>query len=468
MEGNFTAGHFLIEPQTNRLYADQGAGACHSLEPKSMQVLLCLASSAPNVVSKTELIDQVWGNMVVGDDVLTNAIWQIRSALSDSARRPKYIETIRGKGYRLMHVPRPVATLSQPSDNKPSDALSPTPSPYPQRSTFGSSIAPMAMLLGITLLGATVLLTKKPDAALEATSTQSTNALATHSFAQLEPAKQSAAEHVEQARRLLDQANNEHMIARAKQHALVAQELDASSAEADHILGEIYTLHEWNWCGAQQVMHRVLNINPSSQAYAHHAWLMTVLGKHEDAKVSLARSRSAEDLNLQTGLLGLRIDALMQRYDEVERNAHELLKLHPEEKKIIKQLELMMIERAQTTEEIDAVKEKHARNKYAGKIAYIDATFGRRTEQVETILKQLENENGSPYQIAMIHAALGNHDAAVEQLKKGIDLHYVAMPRINVDPRFLRNKPEFQTLLETMNLKDLDCRVESRLAADAH
>jgi len=57
---------------------------------------------AGEVVSREDLQDAIWGDVVVGDDSLTNAIIKIRRAFGDDARNPKVIETIPKRGYRLI------------------------------------------------------------------------------------------------------------------------------------------------------------------------------------------------------------------------------------------------------------------------------------------------------------------------------------------------------------------------------
>ena len=72
------------------------------LEPKVMQVLVCLADNGGEVVSREELIARVWPDVFVTDDVLHRAIRELRRIFGDSSSHPRYIETIRKRGYRLM------------------------------------------------------------------------------------------------------------------------------------------------------------------------------------------------------------------------------------------------------------------------------------------------------------------------------------------------------------------------------
>jgi tetratricopeptide (TPR) repeat protein len=70
-----------------------------------MQVLVCLARRAPAVVTKDELFRDVWQGVFVTDEALTYVIWELRKALGDDARRPRFIETIPKRGYRLLGLP---------------------------------------------------------------------------------------------------------------------------------------------------------------------------------------------------------------------------------------------------------------------------------------------------------------------------------------------------------------------------
>lgn len=53
------------------------------IEARSMEVLACLARHAPAVVSKEQILREVWGEAFVGDEVVSHAIWELRRAFDD-------------------------------------------------------------------------------------------------------------------------------------------------------------------------------------------------------------------------------------------------------------------------------------------------------------------------------------------------------------------------------------------------
>lgn len=67
-----------------------------------MALLFCLADRAGGVVSRDEIIAEVWSGLAISDDALYNAFSQLRKGLADDPRSPRYIETIPKRGYRLM------------------------------------------------------------------------------------------------------------------------------------------------------------------------------------------------------------------------------------------------------------------------------------------------------------------------------------------------------------------------------
>jgi DNA-binding winged helix-turn-helix (wHTH) protein/predicted ATPase len=72
------------------------------LTPKSLGVLWYLAERAGRIVTKGELFDAVWPDVAVTDSALSTCIQEIRRALEDVAREPKYVETVHRRGYRFV------------------------------------------------------------------------------------------------------------------------------------------------------------------------------------------------------------------------------------------------------------------------------------------------------------------------------------------------------------------------------
>lgn len=70
--------------------------------PKSMGVLLVLVENAGKVVSRDALLAEVWPDTLPTNDVVTQAITQLRKAFAGDRDNPNYIETIAKSGYRLL------------------------------------------------------------------------------------------------------------------------------------------------------------------------------------------------------------------------------------------------------------------------------------------------------------------------------------------------------------------------------
>ena len=89
------------------------AGAPVRLEPKALELLLFLAARPHRLVTKADIQDALWKGTFVTENALTRLVAQIRKALGDDAREPRYIETVPTRGYRF------VAPL-EPGEDRPS------------------------------------------------------------------------------------------------------------------------------------------------------------------------------------------------------------------------------------------------------------------------------------------------------------------------------------------------------------
>jgi DNA-binding winged helix-turn-helix (wHTH) protein len=78
------------------------AGTAVSLEPKAFELLVYFLLHRGRLIEKQELLDAVWSGAFVTDNALTRVIAQLRRALGDEAREPRYLQTVPKRGYRFV------------------------------------------------------------------------------------------------------------------------------------------------------------------------------------------------------------------------------------------------------------------------------------------------------------------------------------------------------------------------------
>jgi TolB-like protein/DNA-binding winged helix-turn-helix (wHTH) protein/Tfp pilus assembly protein PilF len=96
---DFQVSDWLVHPSLNTF---ERRDRTVRVEPKVMQVLLLLAEHAGEVVSKSMLLQNVWQDTFVTEDVLVRSISEIRKIFEDDPRQPRIIQTIPKNGYRLL------------------------------------------------------------------------------------------------------------------------------------------------------------------------------------------------------------------------------------------------------------------------------------------------------------------------------------------------------------------------------
>lgn len=96
-----------------------GGGQPIELAPRAFAVLAHLARRPGRLVTKVDLLDAVWGHRHVSESVLKTTVSQVRAALADDAREPRYIETVSRRGYRFIALPREDAPGSQATASMP-------------------------------------------------------------------------------------------------------------------------------------------------------------------------------------------------------------------------------------------------------------------------------------------------------------------------------------------------------------
>lgn len=91
------------------------------LRRKALQLLAYLMAHHDRLVSKDELLEQLWPQQFVGDATLNSCLREVRRAVGDNGRDQQIIRTIRGSGYRVM------ASVEVRAETGWSDTIAPCP-----------------------------------------------------------------------------------------------------------------------------------------------------------------------------------------------------------------------------------------------------------------------------------------------------------------------------------------------------
>lgn len=366
----FVTGEWTVAPSRNLLL--RGSDQVR-LEPRVMDVLVHLADSAGQVVSKQDLMARVWDGRYVTDDVLTVTIYALRKALGDSARRPRYIETVSRRGYRWIapvdsivraSMAAPIGIASPSGNGETTDAASgernwtlpadaAPVSPVAERPRRPAFVAVAAMVaLALFVAGAVWMLTAArrgrhvPSAEAHAAALKGRYFLDQRSI----QGWQKALEQFERAVALdpygpaahagladtytamsdFGVASPAEMRPRAMRAAQRALALDPRSVEGQAALGRAQFLFDWDFAAAASSLARAVALDadymPAHQAIA---WLESARGRHAEAVAAARRALQLDPVNTARYTELAWVLALGGRHGEALREIDRALELSP-------------------------------------------------------------------------------------------------------------------------------------------
>lgn len=94
-----TFGPFRLDTLNQQLWRDS---ELLDVRPKTLKVLLYLASNPRRLITRRELMENVWPDTQVSTNLLRAYVWELRHLLDDSADSPRYLETVNRLGYRFL------------------------------------------------------------------------------------------------------------------------------------------------------------------------------------------------------------------------------------------------------------------------------------------------------------------------------------------------------------------------------
>ena len=98
-DASYAFGSFCLDTRAGELRRNDERVP---LTPKVFQLLLILLQNPGRLIAKRELLDKIWGDTNVEEGSVTRAVTRLRSALTDNASRPQYVQTVPRRGYRFL------------------------------------------------------------------------------------------------------------------------------------------------------------------------------------------------------------------------------------------------------------------------------------------------------------------------------------------------------------------------------
>ena len=248
---------------------------------------------------------------------------------------------------------------------------------------------------------------------------------------------------------------------RMKHAAKRALELDDMLSEAHTILATATMNDDWNWSAAENEFKRAIEINPSlATAHLWYGWFLTLMGRFDD---SLNEFKRAQQLDPVSPVINAFIASPFyygRRYDQAIGELNKAIELEPNFWLAHWILGMAYEQKGDVSEAIASFQRAKSLDDSPLILALLGRAFalaGKTREAQDTVaeLKELsEKRFVSPYHIALIYDALGEHDLVFEFLEEAYEERDESLPVLNVDPRLdsLRSDPRYEDLLRRIGL----------------
>jgi tetratricopeptide (TPR) repeat protein len=236
-----------------------------------------------------------------------------------------------------------------------------------------------------------------------------------------------------------------------------ALSLDPTLAEAYTSLAFANFFLLWNWEAADQQFQRALDLNPSYATARHwYGNYLSDLGR-EDA--ALAEIRRALEIDPRSPIINRDVAWPLfhsGRYDEAVAHLDEVLAKFPGYLAAERLRARALTMRGDAEEALQRFQEQHARDpspRSRCELAWAYARAGRKDAATRELRAALAAEHGLYYyDVAVVYAALGRSDEALEALGRAFDERDPTMVNVKHDPRLasLRGDPRYARLLAQM------------------
>jgi DNA-binding winged helix-turn-helix (wHTH) protein/Tfp pilus assembly protein PilF len=252
------------------------------------------------------------------------------------------------------------------------------------------------------------------------------------------------------------------MFGMAKAAVAQALKLDPDSAEAITAQGRIRHLYDWDWVGAEASLKRAIELNPSLMdarwACAH---LLVDLGRFEEGLEQAHQARELDPLSPMVNAIYAGLLSAAGETTAAQRQVQRALELRPGFWIALHVRAGLALDRGDTAAAVadidSSVDHSHRASQVLALQAIMHVAAGDR-DKPQAILRELLARRAGRYvpatSFAAVHAALGDTDAALDELERAYRERDIRMVFLKIDARWnvLRPQPRFQALAQRMGL----------------
>ena len=247
---------------------------------------------------------------------------------------------------------------------------------------------------------------------------------------------------------------------KAKAAAMKAVELDDTLAEAWASLGAVRWWFDWDWNGAEEAYKRAIELNPNyATAHDGYGMMLSARGRFDDAIEQIKKAADLDPLSLIIAVHGGWPFYFARDYDAAIRRFRKALELDERFIPADGWLGMALGQQGRYAEAIDAFSRALEVDRIPillAMLAHTHAIAGDREKALaflDALRGEARNRYVSPYDIAVVHAALGDTAAALDHLQAALEDRSAWMVFLNVDPRLdsLRGEARFRELAKALN-----------------
>jgi DNA-binding winged helix-turn-helix (wHTH) protein/tetratricopeptide (TPR) repeat protein len=407
------------------------------LREQPLRVLLALVVQAGSVVTRAHLREQLWpdGTFVGFDRGINKAVSELRAVLGDSARRPRFLETVSKRGYRF------TASVE-----------------HPERSAMSTGVAAAHSDAQLACMTGRYLWSRRTIRDLHASIACFEQALdiddaCAHAYAGI------ADSHVIFG--IWGIQPPDRAFGSARDAAETALGLDPNLSEAQTSLAEVLKGYEWKWHQAEERYRHALALRPGYAA-AHHGYaqLLVSLRRYAEAAAHIEQARRAEPVSPAINAYLPYIYLAGRRYGRALHEARRAVSLEPYAPLAHWQLGRAYLFSGQPVRAVEAlecaVTLAGPATMWEGELVYARARAGDRSGALKLVSELVERGRQayvSPYDLAVAFAGIGECGAALDQLECAVDERVMRVIGLG-DPEFddLHGEPRYEHLLGRLRL----------------